>query len=248
MAQNINLYEAPRKREQRGVTPRRVAAIAALLVAALGTLHWVDRQRTAQLTAELAQLRAAHERISRQAAAVPADTAAAERLQRDERDVAALEQIAARLTAGALGRSDAFTAQLQALARSTTDGVWLTGIRIDNARNTLVLEGRALDPARVPQLFSALRNEPLFAGLAFSALELKSLEPNAADPNGSAAASAAPAETTRSPTAPQLVRFRIRTPEPVAVTGAPTPAAPAQALSAGSAASSAAASSPGARP
>lgn len=225
MAQNINLYEAPRKRGRQGISPRRVAAIAGLLVLALGTLHWVDRQRTAQLTAELAQLRATHERMTRQAAALPADTAAAEQLQRDERDVAALEQIAARLSAGALGRSDAFTAQLQALARSTTDGVWLTGIRIDNASRTLVLEGRALDPARVPQLFTALRNEPLFAGLAFSALELKALELAPKDP--------AAADTTRS----QVVQFRIRTPDPVAAGAAPAaPAAPAQALGAGSAA------------
>jgi hypothetical protein len=236
MAQNINLYEAPRKRERQGVSPQRVAAIAGLLVLALGTLHWVDRQRTAQLSAELAQLRATHERISRQAAALPADTAAAQQLQQDERDVAALEQIAARLSAGALGRSDAFTAQLQALARSTTDGVWLTGIRIDNARNTLVLEGRALDPARVPQLFSALRNEPLFAGLAFSALELKALEPAPQD--------AAAADATRS----QLVRFRIRTPDPVLAGALPAvPAAPTQALGAGSAAG-ATGMAPGARP
>jgi hypothetical protein len=247
MAQNINLYEAPRKRERRGVSPQRVAAIAVLLATALGTLHWVDRQRTAQLAAELAQLRADHDRISRQAAAVPADTAAAERLQQDESDVAALEQIAARLTAGALGRADAFTAQLQALARSTTEGVWLTGIRIDNARNTLVLEGRALDPARVPQLFSALRNEPLFAGLAFSTLELKALEPSAKD---EAAASGGTRQVAATDTTlSQLVRFRIRTPEPVAATGAaPIPVAPTQALSAGSAAPGAAASTPGVRP
>jgi Tfp pilus assembly protein PilN len=237
MAQNINLYEAPRKQARQGVSPQRVAAIAGLLVVTLGTLHWVDRQRTAQLAAELAQLRATHDRISRQTAALPADTAAAQQLQQDERDIAALEQIAARLTAGALGRSDAFTAHLQALARSTTDGVWLTGIRIDNASKTLELEGRALDPARVPQLFTALRNEPLFGGLAFSAFELKAVELTPKDP--------AAADTTRS----QLVRFRIRTPDPVVAGATPaSPATPTQATSAGSAAAGAALMTPGGRP
>ncbi len=217
MAQNINLYEPPRKRQQRAVTMQGVASIAALLLLALGALHWVDRQKSSQLERDLARLRADHERIARQTAQLPASSTA-ERLQQDEHEVAMLEQIAARLTAGALGKSGSFNEHLQALARSTVEGVWLTGIRIDNGSNTLVLEGRALDAARVPQLFAALRREPLFAGLAFSTLEVKAVSDTGGQPTAAAAAGGSDA-------ARQQVRFKLRTPEPVLATAPAAPAA-----------------------
>ncbi len=219
MAQNINLYEAPRRKAGAPVTPRGLAAASALLVAGLACVHWVELQRSANLNDKLVRMRADRERLERQLTQLPTPESSNARLQQDEQDVAALEQIAARLSAGALGSSGSFTEHLRALSRATTEGVWLTGIRIDNANARLSLEGRALDAARVPQLFTALRGEKLFEGMTFGALEVKAL--GDATPG---ATSAAPVPKGQ----PQLVQFRIRTPEPqqAATTAAAPPTAP----------------------
>ncbi len=241
MAQNINLYEAPRRKAGSPVTPRGVAAASALLVAGLACVHWIDLQRSATLNDKLVRMRADRERLERQLTQLPTQESHNARLQQDEQDVTALEQIAARLSAGALGSSGSFTEHLRALSRATTEGVWLTGIRIDNAGNRLSLEGRALDSARVPQLFTALRSEKLFEGMQFGALELKALGEAAPAASSNAGANLPKQQ-------PQLVQFRIRTPEPVqavAATAAPAAApssapstapsnAPAAAASAGS--------------
>jgi hypothetical protein len=220
MAQNINLYEAPHRATGSPVTPRGVMAVAALLVAALACLHWLDLQRNATLNDKLARMRSDRERMERQVTQLPANDRTDARLQQEELEVAALEGIAARLSSGALGRAGSFTEHLSALSRAGTDGVWLTGIRIDNASRRLVLEGRALDAARVPQLFVALRGEKLFEGMDFAALELKVLD---------GAAAGAAGETRKGQ---QLVQFRVRTPEQAQVpmqaqSGATVPAAAA---------------------
>jgi Tfp pilus assembly protein PilN len=219
MPQNINLYEAPRRKAGAPVTLRGVAASAALLLAGLACMHWIELQRSATLNDRLVRMRADKERLERQLTQLPTPQASDARLQQDEQDVVALEQIAARLSAGALGSSGSFTEHLRALSRATTEGVWLTGIRIDNAGSRLTLEGRALDAARVPQLFTALRSEKLFEGMQFATLELKAL-------GDAAQASASPAPVPKGQ--PQLVQFRIRTPEPVQG-AAPAPVATAPA-------------------
>jgi hypothetical protein len=204
MAQNINLYEAPHRATGSPVTPRGVMAVAALLVAALASLHWLDLQRNATLNDKLARMRSDRERMERQVNQLPASDRTDARLQKEELEVAALEGIAARLSSGALGRAGGFTEHLSALSRAGAEGVWLTGIRIDNGSRRLVLEGRALDAARVPQLFVALRGERLFEGMDFAALELKVVEAPAA---GAAGASADIRKGQ------QPVQFRVRTPE-----------------------------------
>lgn len=200
MAQHINLYQAAPKRSATGFSRTGLAVLALLTLATVGVLHWADAQDAAQLRAELDRLRKERERVERKLAALPATSAAATRFEAEQQEVVALEQIAGRLTAGALSRADSFTAPLRALARSSTDGVWLTGIKIDNNQGALTLEGRAIEPQRVPALIDALRKEKEFAGLAFSAIELKA--PSPAEQAGKSAA----------------VQFRIRTPDTTAAT------------------------------
>jgi Tfp pilus assembly protein PilN len=84
----------------------------------------------------------------------------------------ALERLAARLTGGALGRIEGFSAALTALAQASTDGVWLTGVTLDNTAGQLALEGKALDAARVPLLLAALTRQPRFNGTEFAKMEL----------------------------------------------------------------------------
>src|SRR5882724_4533418 len=148
MAQNINLYSSGRRRR---APVSRVGAVAFVLLAlvATGALYGLEMGRQMQMrNAALENERAAN-RLDKQLTAAPD---AAQKVQQElnaaEEEVIALEAVATQLGAGALGRTTGFTAQLRALARGTTDGVWLTGIHFDNSGAQLALEGKALDAAR----------------------------------------------------------------------------------------------------
>jgi hypothetical protein len=194
MAQNINLYAAGRKRR----APVSRAGLAALVVVALagtGGFYVLETNRQAQLRVAAQDTEHAADRLEKQLAAAPTATRRAQdELDAVETEVAGLEAVALRLGAGALGRTTGFTEQLRALARGSTDGVWLTGIHLDNAGAQIVLEGKALDAARVPSLIERLGRAPQFAGTTFATIELK------------------PSDETASRAPATLVRFRLATP------------------------------------
>ncbi|HTT10656.1 MAG TPA: PilN domain-containing protein [Burkholderiaceae bacterium] len=194
MAQNINLHATGRRRPA-PISRAGVAALTVLALAAAGVLYGLEARRQVHLRAAAEEAERAASRLEKQLAATPS---AAKHAQQDlnalEGEVVALEAVALRLSSGALGRTTGFTAPLRALARGSTDGVWLTGIRFDNAGNQIALEGKALDAARVPAFIERLRRAPQFSGSTFATIELK------------------PSEETgvRAPAA--LVRFRLATP------------------------------------
>jgi Tfp pilus assembly protein PilN len=198
MLQNINLYEAPRPEARSFFSRQGIVLLSAVVVLSVGTLHWLSLEETARQAAELKRVQADAQRIERQLAQVPnVSNEQADKLSAEERDIAALESIAARLSTGSLGRAGSFTDQLRAFGRASIEGVWLTGIRIDNGGNALSLEGRAVDPSRLPVLIDALRKEPLFAGTGFGAIEFAALDP-------------AEARQAKDGGGIQVVRFRIR--------------------------------------
>jgi hypothetical protein len=175
MPQNINLFVVKPKSSRGPLSRFGVAAIVLLLAGGAVALHRLDAHRIAQARAELPQIAAESARLQRLLAEVPNPGAQlASRIADEEKRVVALEAAAARLAAGALG-GRTFSAQLRGLGRTTADGVWLTGIRLDR-HGTLTLDGRALHAGRVPVYIDGLRRESLFAGTAFASIELKALD------------------------------------------------------------------------
>src|SRR5262252_8789507 len=194
MAQNINLH-APGRRRRAPISRAGIATALAVAFAGSAALYAIEAQHQAQLRNAAQDSERAASRLEKQLTAAPtAAHQAQQELNAVESEVVALEAVATRLGAGALGRTTGFTAQLRALARGNTDGVWLTGIRFDNAGAQIALEGKALDAARVPTLIERLRRAPEFAGTTFATIELK------------------PAEETGIRAPASLVRFRLATP------------------------------------
>jgi hypothetical protein len=99
-----------------------------------------------------------------------------DQLDREEAAIVALETVVVHLDAGALGDTAGFADRLEALARSTTAGVWLSGLRLDNRSNDLVLDGRAVEAALVPVYLAALKANPRLAGTEFTKLEMTPAE------------------------------------------------------------------------
>jgi hypothetical protein len=91
--------------------------------------------------------------------------------------------------------AEGFSGYLAALARQTTQGVWLTGIEVGGKSNDLVIKGRALEAELVPAYVRALSRDAVFAGKAVSALQVTAKEEPKRMPapaSGTAGADAAP--------------------------------------------------------
>lgn len=71
---------------------------------------------------------------------------------------------------GGLGHQEGHAAALQAFARQSIDGLWLTGLALD--RRDMALRGRAMNPALIPAYVGRLNQEPALQGRAFRALEI----------------------------------------------------------------------------
>jgi len=169
----INLFErkAPAGFGASGV---RLALLLCGSVLALGALLYVvqshDLHRVRQ---ELVRVQVQTDRLQRAVAEVPSpEVALADRLASAEHEVQALEAVAHTLSTGGLAHTTGFVGPLQAFGRATTEGVWLTGLTLDNHAGSMVVEGRALDASRIPALLQTLKAEPYFAGTTFSAIEV----------------------------------------------------------------------------
>jgi hypothetical protein len=82
------------------------------------------------------------------------------------------EALLANIDANAGADRATLSPYLVALARRSTEGVWLTGIAISGGASSLTLKGRALDADRVPAYLSTLNRETVMQGRRVAELAL----------------------------------------------------------------------------
>lgn len=152
-----------------------LAVGAAMLTVGAGAAfaHWQLRELQGparETAAALQQQQAAIEALARHVDALKPDP----KLLGDVADAqSTLEQRQAALQmlrAGGLGHAQGHAAALQAFARQSIDGLWLTGLAID--RGDMALRGRALNPALIPAYVGRLNQEAALQGRAFRALDI----------------------------------------------------------------------------
>ncbi len=180
MSQQINLYNAAfeRKRDLLSL-PGAVAAwgLAAgvVVVVMLGmTVRTSNLEhKLAQVAAERDGAQAEMTRLAGQLAARKANPELAAEVQRLEAALARRQQVMSTLQAGVIGDTRGFSTHLTAFARQSFDGLWLTGLKVANAGQDVVLEGRAIQPELVPNYLQRLNREEVMRGHAFAELEMR---------------------------------------------------------------------------
>lgn len=93
-------------------------------------------------------------------------------VQQTEQEIRTLRKVLEILSKGNIGNTDGYSAYMQALARQSLDGIWLTGFNIVGAGNKVELEGKAVKPDLVPLYVNRLKNEPILKGKSFGKLEI----------------------------------------------------------------------------
>jgi hypothetical protein len=171
VSQQINLFSPlflKKKRYFSALT--MVQALATVLVGSLAiygfelrqnaTLERAVTENDRQLGLHRVQLLQLSKELSPQGTsrALAEDVSQAEdRLQRRR-------ALLADLQTGVGGNAEGFARYLEALARQTVPGLWLTALELSPQRAMLAIRGRALDSQLVPAYIRSLNREPAFSG------------------------------------------------------------------------------------
>ncbi len=179
MSQQINLFNPAfaRKRDLSSlsglVTVWSVAVLVvliAVLAAAVRTgnvEHNLVRESRVRESAQSEMTRMASQLSSRKS-----DPRLAADLARLEEGLASRKEVMDTLHAGVIGDMQGFSGYFEAFARQSFSGIWLTGLKVANAGQDVIVEGRAVRPELVPGYLNRLNREKVMQGHAFSELEM----------------------------------------------------------------------------
>lgn len=184
MSQQINLLNPALRPKIDFVSPANVAwaVLASLvLVGVLGTICTARLQAfKADAAAAADQLKTFQDRVSlltlKVASAKP-DASLQSELDKLRAQIEARDAVMAAAGSGAPVPGNGYVDVLKALARRTTQGIWLTGISV-SASGSLELTGRAIDRAIVAEYLRRLNEEQVLAGRSFSGMKIQVPKPD----------------------------------------------------------------------
>lgn len=180
MSQQINLYNADfaPKRDFSSLSALATAwglAVLIVVAAVLATSARLDKvkQNLAQESLARSVAQAEMTRLATRLSSRRPDLELAAKLVRLENGLASRNEVMRTLHAGVIGDIQGFSEHLEAFARQTLSGLWLTGLEVSSAGRNVVIEGRATLPELVPGYVRRLNQEQVMRGHAFSQLEMQ---------------------------------------------------------------------------
>ena len=179
MNQQVNLYHPIFRKEEKKFSAATMLQAGLIVLTGVVLMYAYAAWRTHTLRAQQqeisAQYAAALARLGEVSAKLPmrrAGTRLEQEVRNLERRIEAIEVIrnAARpdLFKGNAGYSDT----LLALARQSTGGLWITGLTLNSAGDSLVLVGRTQSAELVPGYLQRLANERSLAGQQFEIFQM----------------------------------------------------------------------------
>jgi Tfp pilus assembly protein PilN len=177
MLQTINLYHAALEPPPERFTARQtlwgLGALLAVLTAALGLVQWRTQQAQAEAAALAQASVARREALTAVSRAAQPDEAMTRELQQLRQREAGERRLRSAIDTGEAGAGDGFSPELLALARRAQAQVWITGLLLNRADNSLELRGRTTAAARLPDYLQSLQDEPTLKGRPFAQMVVR---------------------------------------------------------------------------
>lgn len=197
MSQQINLFNPIFLKQKKifGAKPM-LQVLAAILAGVLALTAYAGyrvaelKDQAARSTAALAAQQARLAKVNAQFAPRQRSAALAQELGQAQAELASLRQVEAVLQGGALGNTKGYAEYFRAFARQNVAGLWLTGLSISGAGNSIGVQGRAMQPTMIPSYISRLTAEQVMRGKTFASLKIE--RPVAAGPGVGVGAGAPP--------------------------------------------------------
>lgn len=180
MKQQINLYQAPLRREKKPFAAKTllwsVAAVLAGTAGLAGFAAWqlhTLQERSHAVAVQVGDSQLQLTALAAQLAARQPDPALAEQVNKLEQIIIHRQQLRTVLQGDLFQRGEGYSRYLVALARQHVRGMWLTSVTISGAGNGFTLQGATLAPDLVPQYLQNLSRESLLQGQEFRSFQLK---------------------------------------------------------------------------
>ena len=180
MKQEVNLYQPGAKKKRPLFSGADLAFTAAVLLAAMGALYahgsWVVRGLDEDIARLSAQRDEAQGRLAELDRVLPPKKKSAvleSRIEQTAEQINVRRALLNGLSERGSDRPSGFSGHLEGLARQHVDGLWLTGLRIQDGGRNIALEGSALHAALVPAQIERFSDDERLAGLTFHHLTIK---------------------------------------------------------------------------
>jgi len=178
MTQNINLYDdSLRSRRDWATAEMAATAVGVCALAVTLATTWARhdlsqlRGPAAQTTEALQTAQTELTDLTQRMAELKPDVRLQADLQLAQTSLTQRHAALELLRGGGLGVETGHAAAMSAFARQSINGLWLTGLVLDNQQ--VALRGRALNPDLIPTYVSRLNKEPALQGRSFRALDIE---------------------------------------------------------------------------
>jgi len=180
--QEVNLYQPIFRRQRQIFSATTMLQSAAVVVVALMTIYFYGVWQVGLLEAQVLELEGREKAYSAQLARLD-PTESTNRRQAVEQELEELnstllaqQKLIDILREQPLGSSAGFSAQMAALGRRHSPGLWLTELRINGSNDSIELIGRSTDPSMIPAYLLRLGEEEALAGKRFDRFEIERSE------------------------------------------------------------------------
>lgn len=208
MTQYINLFNPTLQKQRDALTARVlilliVSSIAVVIVATFITRqHALTVERQVKSNEQLLLERRNKLVTLAKTSGTIGDNAGKEEITRAQSALAVRNNLLTIVESGELGKTTGFSEQLKALARQTTNGLWLTEFNI-KSNDEITIVGQALNAQLLPVYLNRLNNEEVFKGTRFATVSINKSEEPVQNINGS--------QSTASTTLPPHIVFNLST-------------------------------------
>ncbi|HEY9380260.1 MAG TPA: PilN domain-containing protein [Burkholderiales bacterium] len=193
MSQQLNLFNPVFLRQKKYFSAVTMVQCLGIVLVALIAMYGFQRWQLVGLENQLveaeAQFKTTQQQLTKFGAAKRNPSKALEdEATRLEAQVKAQEALLGRLDSDELGNAEGFSRYLNALARQTVAGVWITGFTATGTEGPLMIRGRLLQPELLPTYLRMLNREETLRGHGFAELQLITHEEKTQAASGEAAA------------------------------------------------------------
>ena len=176
MSQQINLFNDDLLKQGKSVSVRGMLQGFGVLLFCVGLFYaYLSYQlqeledKVAAANKSLAAEQAGLANISRKQSALTIE----QELKIAEAEAVAQREIINALKSGVIGNTRGYSEYMQAFAKQSLGGLWLTGFSIDGDATQMTISGGALNPELVPSYIQRLNREKIMRGKTFASLQMQ---------------------------------------------------------------------------
>ena len=178
--QNINLFNADANKEGKDFSLLNMAQGLAVILFGAALFYAYSFYQLSEMKQQLAEsnkaLAAEQARLAEMSAEFLRQRSGLtleQELKKVESELTVQREIINTMKSGVLGNTRGYSEYMQAFARQTINGLWLTGFKIDGDATQMSINGATLSPELVPGYILRLNNEKAMRGKTFTSLQMQ---------------------------------------------------------------------------